>query len=86
MQLTCKPDLIADAALTFEKICVIVGGGGIGYLVFGLIWLGKPSPRAYSYSLNRRFFSEAPRDVRRGAILAVVGWGLAGVTWLIQNR
>jgi hypothetical protein len=80
------PLATADVALTFEKIFVLVGSIGLGLFVFGLTWLVKPSAREYSNSWNRRFFSEAPRDVRRGATLAAVGWGLAGIAWLIQNR
>jgi hypothetical protein len=76
--------VMADAVLTFEKIFVLVGGAGLGLFFLGLIWLlGKP-PRPDDM-LNRGFYLRAPRDVRFGAIFAIAGWGLAGITWLLQN-
>ena len=67
--------------LALEKLFVLIGGIGLGWLLFGAMWLVGPPP---TDSFNVRFYRAAPRDCRRGTIVALLGFAVAGAIWLIR--
>jgi hypothetical protein len=67
--------------LALEKVFVITGGIGVGLIIFGATWrVRNPSP---DDGWNRRLYEKGPRDMRLGAILALVSLVALGALRLV---
>lgn len=68
--------------LALEKLFVIIGGTGLGLLIFGGSWrLRKPSA---DNTWNRPFYEKGPRDMRYGAALVLVSAVVLGLLQLVK--
>jgi hypothetical protein len=68
--------------LALEKLFVLIGGFGLGLLIFGATWRAR-NPSVLD-SWNRRLYEQGPRNMRYGAILAVAGGVVLGVLQLAK--
>jgi hypothetical protein len=66
--------------LNVEKVFVVMGGGGLGLLTYGLIWR-KPRKGVEPIPFNAVHYQRSPRNIRRGVIVAVIGWAGAGLAY-----
>jgi hypothetical protein len=74
--------VVAEAVqLNVEKVFVVIGGGGLGLLTYGLIWR-KPRKGVEPIPFYAVRFQRSARDIRRGVIFAVIGWVGAGLAYL----
>jgi hypothetical protein len=74
--------VLAEAAqLNVEKVFVVIGGGGLGLLTYGLIWR-KPRKGVEPIPFDAVHFQRSARRIRRGVIVAVIGWVGAGLAYL----
>jgi hypothetical protein len=74
--------VLAEAVqLNVEKVFVVIGGGGLGLLMYGLIWR-KPRKGVEPIPFYAVRYQRSPRNIRRGAIFAVTGWVGAGLAYL----
>jgi hypothetical protein len=72
---------MAAALLVVEKIGVIIAGGGIGLVAFGLNWqkppTSRPPPAIYRFN-----YQYSARAIRWGLLSIAVGGPGAGLAYL----
>jgi hypothetical protein len=67
--------------LSLEKTFVIIGGGGVGMVLYGLIWR-KPPAGVEPIPFYAYRFQHSAGKLRLGIILAAIGWLGAAVVYL----
>jgi hypothetical protein len=74
--------LAETVRLSIEKLFVVIGGGGVGMVLYGLIWR-KPAAGIEPIPFNAYRFQRSAGNLRLGIALAVLGWFGAAVAYLI---
>jgi hypothetical protein len=72
---------MAAALLVVEKVGVIIAGGGIGLVLFGLNWQKPPTSRP-PLAIYRGNYQHSARNIRWGSLSIAVGGPGAGLAYL----